>query len=450
MGIWEGLKSAGRWYLKQAQELTSMLFNRYASFWGTALPGSRYDYLAAVGDGTGSSTVMAPLLWILRTFPEAPPALYRRGDDGQEETILDHPVLRLLQRPNPYYSGHILWMATLADWNVDGNAYWLKLRNRTGAVRELWWAPQWTMTPRGDERTFVTHYEYAVGGQMRELRTEDVIHLRFGMDPEDPRRGFSPLKSVLREVFTDDEAANFTASLLRNMGVPGLLVSPDGDAQPSSDDVAAVKAYLRSAFSGDRRGEPLVMSGPTRVEQFGFSPEQLLLRELRRIPEERVSGVLGVPAIVAGLGAGLERSTFTNMGEAREMAYESNIIPSQRLLGEDVRFGLLSEFMSAEELWRWRFGFRLSEVRVLQEDLYRQAQRLDVGVRGGWTQRSEARRAMGLPVTDADNVYLVPLNTAEVPADGGDPRVLAPSANGEKHLTAAELERVLNLRELTA
>jgi hypothetical protein len=83
------------------------------------------------------------------------------------------------------------------------------------------------------------------------------------------------------------------------------------------------------------------MTGKTKVEQFGFSPEQLLLRELRRIPEERVTAVLGVPAIVAGLGAGLDRSTFTNMAEAREAAYESGIIPTQRIIAEDIRFQLL-------------------------------------------------------------------------------------------------------------
>jgi hypothetical protein len=33
------------------------------------------------------------------------------------------------------------------------------------------------------------------------------VHFRFGLDPDDPRKGYSPLKSVLREVFTDDEAA---------------------------------------------------------------------------------------------------------------------------------------------------------------------------------------------------------------------------------------------------
>jgi hypothetical protein len=54
--------------------------------------------------------------------------------------------------------------------------------------------------------------------------------------------------------------------------------------------------------------------------------------------------VLGIPAVVVGLGAGLERSTFTNMAEAREAAYESGLIPAQKILGEDIRFQLLPLF----------------------------------------------------------------------------------------------------------
>lgn len=281
------------------------------------LPQGVTDYGREVGDGMNSSTVTAPLFWIARTFPEAPPMLWRIGAGGVEEPEPGHPLLRVLQRPNEFYSGVLLWMATIIDWKTDGNAYWFVSRNRSGTPLELWWMPHWMVDPKGDDRTFITHYEYRITSGTYELRPEDVVHFRFGMDSEDPRRGLSPLKSVLREIFTDDEAAKFTASLLRNMGVPGVIVSPDSDEPPSADDLKITKAYVSEMFSGERRGEPLVLSGKTKVEQFGFSPEQLTLRELRRIPEERVTAVLGVPAIVAGLGAGLDRSTFCLPGDAR-------------------------------------------------------------------------------------------------------------------------------------
>jgi HK97 family phage portal protein len=392
---------------------------------------SRFDYLAEVGDGTGSSTVMAPLLWIARTFPEAPPALWVVDEEGQETMRRRHPMLRLLERPNGFYSGPVMWMATMTDWNVDGNAYWLKMRDGFGSLTELWWAPSWMIDPKGTEDEFVTHYEYNPGGMAWSVAKEDVVHFRFGLDPSDPRKGYSPLKSVLREVFTDDEAAAFTASLLRNMGVPGLVISPEEGMLPDDTDIEATKSYLRARFTGESRGEPIVMSGPTKIAQFGFSPEQLVLKDIRRIPEERVTAVLGVPAIVAGLGAGLDRSTFTNMGEAREMAYESNIIPSQRIVSEDVRFQLLPEF--GDEPATHRFGFDLSKVRVLQDDELRTVRKLVAAVGGGVMQVYEARHEMGLPAAEADRIYLRQANLVEVPADGGPPRPLSQlkqSSNG--------------------
>lgn len=399
-------------------------------------PRSNIDFAKEVGDGLRSSTVAAPVQWVGRTFPEAPPKIWREDADGQEERVRDHPMLRLLQRPNGFFTGPVMWMATTTDWLVDGNAYWLKVRSGFGDVVELWWTPHWMLQPRGDERTFITHYEYLVNGEVLRVDPADVVHFRNGIDPDDPRKGSSPLRSVLREVFTDDEAANFTAQLLRNMGVPGVVVSPkqwDGPP-PDQAEVNETKSYIKDMFTGDRRGEPLVLGGPTSVEQFGFSPEQLTLKELRRIPEERVTAVLGIPAIVAGLGAGLDRSTFTNMAEAREAAYEAGIIPMQRILAEEIRFQLLAEWLGGDEIWTTFFGFDLSKVRVLQEDLYRQQQRLDLAVRGGWAMVAEARRAAGYAVDeDRDSIFIRQANTAEVRGDDGRIRPYAPargSSNG--------------------
>ena len=419
------------------------------------LPNSRRDYHSSVGDGTGSSTVTAPLYWVARTFPEAPPMLWQTPETGQEEQVRDHPLLRLLERPNRFYTGVEMWMATVIEYYVDGNAYWIKRRDRMGLPAELWWTPSWLIEPKGDEKTLITHYEYTPGTEGLEIDVRDVVHFRFGVDPDNPLIGRAPLKSVLREVFTDDEAAQFTASLLTNMGVPGLMVSPEKGVSISDEEASQAKSDLLSKFTGDKRGEPIVMTGATKIEQFGFSPEQLMLRELRRIPEERVTAVMGVPAIVAGLGAGLDRSTFTNMAEAREAAYESGIIPVQRILAEVIRWQLLNEW--AADPFKWRFGFDLTKVRVLQEDLYRLVQRHAIGLREGAEMVSEFRRSLGLPVDDErDNVFLRQANVVTVPA-GDAGRTMAPPSNGNgngAHYTPAEItaavEAMLERRELTA
>lgn len=435
------------------KSFTRMVFRR-TQYRVLSLLGSTVDWAGAVGDGTGSSTVTAPLFWVARTFPEAPPGLWRQLDNGQEELVRDHEMLRLLRRPNQHYTGVTMWMATVIDYQVDGNAYWLKIRDRGGRVRELWWVPHWMIEPRGDETEFVTHYEYRPGAEPLRVNVDDVVHFRFGLDGDDPRKGKAPLKSVLREVYTDDEAASFTASLLKNMGVPGLVVSPKTGVSINEAQAADVKANVEAKFTGEGRGSTVVMTGATDIAQFGFSPEQLLLRELRRVPEERVTAVMGIPAIVAGLGAGLDRSTFTNMGEAREAAYEAGIIPMQRILAEEVLFQLLVDF--EEDVFVWRFGFDLSKVRVLQEDLYRQAQRHDLLIRGGWEQVAEGRRAMGLDVNDdRDRIFLRPLNVEAVPASGpAAPRQNGNgNGNGASHYSPDEIAgavmQALERRELT-
>jgi hypothetical protein len=203
--------------------------------WLFLTPGQR-KYWRKVGDGSASSAVMAPLLWIGKNFPEAPPALWlKETDSGEEERVIgegyfggDHPLIELLERPTPYYSGAILWMATLMDWHLSGNSYWLKIRDTGGRPTELWWTPSGLIRPNGDEKTFIKNYLYnpPSKGEPIEIDTDDVVHFRYGMDPDDPRKGKSPLSSLLQEIFTDQEASDFTAALLDNMGVPGLIISP--------------------------------------------------------------------------------------------------------------------------------------------------------------------------------------------------------------------------------
>ena len=82
------------------------------------LPRTRYDYARDVGDGLGSSVVVAPVLWAARAFPEAPLVLWRRLPDGELERVGEHPLLDVVEYPNPFYSGPLLWMATVVDYMV--------------------------------------------------------------------------------------------------------------------------------------------------------------------------------------------------------------------------------------------------------------------------------------------------------------------------------------------
>lgn len=408
MGFLDWLHPGSGWSnLPEVKAADPVHFGRGGSRWSLGLGSTEYDYRASVGDSRGNAAVMACVRWACRTFPEAPTVVETRVAKGWEQSD-EHPLLALLARPNPFYSGLHLWSATLADWMLSGNAYWFKRRTGTGRPVQLWWFPSTIVEPKwGDGgQEFIGWYDYTVEGQVYRLDVDDVVHFRDGFDPQNIRKGLSPLAALLREIATDNEAANWTASMLRNVGVPSVVLSPDGEYEVSQEQAEESRDAWVARSTGDRRGGPIFMNGKTRVSVLSFSPEQMQMREQRRIPEERVSAIFGTPAVVVGLGAGLDRSTYSNMAEAREAAYESFLIPTQRLLAAELQGQLLPDFGDPARL---RVGFDLSKVRVLQDDQNALHERARGDLAGGLIMLNEAREMIGvepLPGSDGELFYI--------------------------------------------
>src|SRR5574343_344790 len=382
----------------------------------TFMPRTSYDYASQV-NGRQSSIVMACVGWAQCTFPEATIMLEKLDKDGEWERVYGHPFLKIMEQPNNYYSGLLMSMSLISDWMIDGNVYYRKVRSGAKRVVELLYIPSTMIEPKwpysGNE--YISYYEYYSGTSVEQIPVEDIVHFRNGLDTDNTRKGCSKLKSLFREIFTDDEAANMTAALLKNLGVPGLVISPGKGMSASTDEAKETKEWFKKNFTGAKRGDPLVMKGDTQVQQFGFTPQQMDLKALRRIPEERISGVFGIAAIVAGLGAGLDRSTFANFAEAREAAYESFIIPTQRLTADVLKHQLLNEY--EDDLDQWRVGYDLSDVRILQEDENAKITRINQMVAGGYLMVADAQRMAGAPVDENANYYLRPFTAQAIYPD---------------------------------
>lgn len=407
-----------QWLAALTTSLLSGITHAAAAGWGVALLNRTAINYAAMVRPDQSSIVVACIRWVQRTFTEAP-ALLEHWNAEREEwaQVVRDELLDLLETPNPYYNGSTLWKATIADRYYAGTAYWVKVRSRTGRPVQLWWAPESTITPKWNDHAapgvFITHYEYRPGGGTYELRVEDVVRFPDGIDPANSRKGLSAMKSLFREIFTDDEAANMTASLLRNMGVPGVIISPK-QGTIAHGAAEKIKATYKEKFSGDNKGEPMVMEGQTEINTFGFSPEQMQLRALRGLPEERITSVIGVNAAVVGLGAGLSTTKVgATLREYREEAFESTIIPMYRELSSELTHQLLPDFKSGVD---WRVAFDLSKIRVLQDDENKRAERVIKVVNGGLASVAEGRRALGFIALPEHEVYLRSRNTIAVPA----------------------------------
>lgn len=402
---------------------------------GTLVHGPGASELLGMAYGAGqdgNSAVFATLMAICNAYPAAPLRVYRRTTKGSPEIVDNHPLEQLLRRPNPHMTGKELvwWM----QWalHVYGNAYWRKVRAGnplTGNVVELWPVSPATLEPRTtrEDRArgmFISHYrhEYETG-KYENLPVENVVHFKFGVDDYDHRLGTSPLKRLLREVMTDDEATKFTDNLLHNYAVPGLVAQTQADLDEATAD--AIKQKLSSKFGNGNQGNVAVLDNGMTMQQFGFSPQQMDMKALHNIPETRIAAVFGVPAIVVGLAAGLERSTFSNVREAREMLFEQKILPSYEFDAARLDLQLLPDFATDPALF---CAYDILDVRALQEDENQRWTRLTASLEKGGITRNTYLNELGYdPETDEDVIYVPSSVTPTKPEDLAAPPEPAPA-----------------------
>lgn len=376
------------------------------------LPNTTIDFEQHVGDGQGSNVFMSPILWIWRASFEARFVVLTEGKD-KEEMDTQHELVKLLAAPNPFMTGMVMLLGMLISWFTDGNVYLLKARDGAGRVRQLWYVPHWMIEPKWSETdaaAFIDYYRYTPGGaQELELKPTEVVHLRHGVDPRNVRKGFSYMKMLLREIFNDDEAANFVAALLLNGGVPGVIISPKGDTVVSDADLKATKDYIGVSFGRSNKGKAMALGAPTEVQEFGYDPQKMNLDVVRNVSEERVCAALGLPAAVVGFGSGMEQTKVgATLTELHRIAWIDCLIPNQDLMAEELTRNLRQDFALKDNQ---RLGHDRRRVRALTDDLNKESERMDRGVRGGWIMVSEARRSQGLEVLPEHDVFVRGIGT---------------------------------------
>ncbi len=379
--------------------------------------------LAELGDGTGNSAVIACLSVLATSFAEPGLLVATRNAEGDYAQDMNHPMAKLFRKPNPYMTQQLLANYIVTSLNANGDAFIYKNRNQRGQVVELVPLMPHLVEAKGNENELITHFDYQPQGGMQgedsvKIEKKDMIHLRQAVDPNNMRRGLAPLRGVLREIAGDEAAGQYTAALLHNMAVPGVILSPRDDQMggPTREEAEAIADMYKQKFGGKNRGAPMVLSGAMNVEIVSFSPDQMKLAELRRIPEERVSAVLGVPAILAGLGAGLDSATYSNTKELREFFTESKLVPMWNMVAQDLTHQLLRpEFDSSDNEYA---EFDISNVRALADDKDNLYKRMNTAVQGGWVTIGEARKVVGLEADNRHDVYLRPLNMIQVTEDG--------------------------------
>ena len=195
-----------------------------------AYGGGGYQAALTGRDPRFNSIVSACLGWIGRTASEPELRLVERSDEGTYAPVDQHDALDLLARPNTLYGWPAMLRSIMTELSLFGNSYLVIKRDERLMVESLHWVSSLKMAPWGlangpEIQCYNCSDQYLLRNLGHRILPEDVIHFRTGIDPECPYLGWSPFRSLLSEVFTDQEAATWVTNFLRNGAVPLMVIS---------------------------------------------------------------------------------------------------------------------------------------------------------------------------------------------------------------------------------
>lgn len=362
-----------------------------------------------------SSAFFACVSVLAFSFPEPP--LYVYDDDGSEgQALPNHDLRRLLKRPMPTMGEAELMATTIVYLAVGGNAYWHKLRGKNGRVVQLrpYHAGHIICVPGGEN--WISHYLYNPDGtgssgvilsDLDRIAPADIVHFKWpSIDPSQPWQSQPPILAAAAEVDADVEAVRYIYALLKNDAIPRTVVTVPADRTLEEDEVTRMKIQWRERYGGENRGDVAILEGGSSVSRLGMDLQELAFDALVKIPETRIAACLRVPAIIAGLNAGLDKSTYSNFAEARKALAQDTLVPLWRLIASEVEADLLPEFPEGGGL---SVRHDLSNVAALQEDQTARWNRVTKAYTAGLIMKNEGRRSIGFAaVPDGEQYYTSP------------------------------------------
>lgn len=254
--------------------------------------------------------------------------------------IESHPILDLLNRPNPRDTFYDLIYKTDLFLELTGDAYWHITRDDRGVPVQLDVLYSQYVNIMNDGLNRIIKYNYGIpqdGIYQYNFDPADIIHFKF-FDPEDIFHGISPLQACARSYGLIESMNTYEEALNRNMGVPsGMLKYLNASIKPEDRDLIESK-WQRKFGSVGRAGKLVVTDQNVEYSDIGVKPRDMQFLDGRKWSREEILACFGVnPALL--LTEDVNRS---NMIQASVNYHHNTLTPRLKLITQTINRRLIA------------------------------------------------------------------------------------------------------------
>ncbi len=282
------------------------------------------DYGALAAEGFAKNPVAYRCVRMIAEAAAAVPlAVFH---DGRRSD--DHPLARLLARPNPEQGGPDLMEQFFGHLQVAGNGY---LEAAGDQPEELYALRPDRMAVVPGPRGWPAAYDYQAGGRTARIARDadgwlPVLHLKL-FNPTSDHYGASPLEAAAFAIDVHNASGAWNKALLDNAARPsGALVygGRDGD-RLSEEQFERLKAELAGAHAGaDNAGRPLLLEGGLEWKPMSLTPADLDFVEGKHAAAREIALAFGVPPQLLGIPGD---NTYANYREANGAFWRHTVAP---------------------------------------------------------------------------------------------------------------------------
>lgn len=249
--------------------------------------------------------------------------------DGDRE-IADHPLLRLLARPNPRAGGPDLFEALFGHLMIAGNGF-LEAVTIDGEVAELHCLRPDRMQVVPGPDGWPAAFDYRVAG--RGFRFEQhgvpppILHLSL-FHPGDDHYGMSPLAAAQVPLDIHNAASGWNKALLDNAARPSGALVHSGTGSLTEAQIERLKRELEETFQGaSNAGRPMLLDGGLDWRALSLSPRDMDFIEAKHVAAREIALAFGVPPMLLGIPGD---NTYANYQEANRAFWRHTLVPLLR------------------------------------------------------------------------------------------------------------------------
>lgn len=305
--------------------------------------GMKTNYESIAREGyMSNSVVFACIREIAEASAGVTWQLFQTAPGGAQEELKDHPLLHLLDRPNPFQGRFELIENLTAYLYLSGNAYLEAVgpsaRGQLKPPTELYVLRPDRMAILPDPTHFIRGYEYKVAGQSVKFARDQVMHLKL-FHPLDDWYGLSPVQAAALPVDKINASDRWNAALLQNSAVPsGALVSKK---RLTDEQYSRLKSEMREQYQGVTNARsPLLLEEDIDWKEIGTSPKEMDWIEGLKFSALQIAQIYNIPPELIGL----QSATYQNRKEGRKALYTEVILPALSRLRDSLNTWLTPRF----------------------------------------------------------------------------------------------------------